>query len=75
MWEPKKLTNFGRRSIDIYSVGITIKKKPIWEWFIPTIYGDLEDGLLLLHPTLVYTVSGDIGDVFSRFLVLPDQKF
>ena len=25
-------------------------KPPIWEWFIPPIYGDLGDGLLLFYP-------------------------
>ena len=30
--------------------GKTIIKPPIWEWFIPPIYGDLGDGLLLFYP-------------------------
>jgi len=25
-------------------------KPPIWEWFIPPIYGDLGDGSLLFYP-------------------------
>ena len=33
---------------EIYNVGITIINHPcdsIWEWFLPNIYGDSEDGL------------------------------
>ena len=33
-----------------YNVGKYNNKPPIWEWFIPPIYGDLGDGSLLLYP-------------------------
>ena len=32
--------------------GYDKNKPPMWEWFIPTIYGDLEDGFVIVIPTL-----------------------
>ena len=36
--------------ISVYNVGIRYNNDitPIWEWFIPTIYGDLGDALLFI---------------------------
>jgi hypothetical protein len=43
-------TQPNKNQVYIYNVGKTIVNQPfgiIWEWFIPPVYGDLGDGLLV----------------------------